>query len=78
MKEHDESMDVIGYPCPIPMMRVLTRLKEMEAGHVLEIVSDQQDISEDVQNICERTNDVYKGTVEDGGLYYAYICKADR
>ena len=78
MTGSDESMDVIGYPCPIPMMKVLTRLKEMDAGQVLEIVSDQQDISEDVQDICERTGDEYVGTREDGGLHHAYIRKADR
>ena len=78
MDDCDETMDVIGYPCPIPMMKVLTRLKEMEAGQVLEIVSDQMDIRKDAEDVCQRTGDELMDMEEEGGLYRVRIRKGDR
>jgi len=78
MEDCDETMDVIGYPCPIPIMKVLTRLKEMEAGQVLEIVSDQKDIRKDAEDVCQRTGDELLGVEEDGGLYRVRVRKVER
>ncbi len=78
MEDSDETMDVIGYPCPIPLMKVLTRLKEMEAGQILEIVSDQKDIRKDAEDVCQRTGDELLGVEEDGGLYRVRVRKGDR
>ncbi len=78
MEDSDETMDVIGYPCPIPLMKVLTRLKEMEAGQILEIVSDQKDIRKDAEDVCQRTGDELLGVEEDGGLYRVRVRKGER
>ena len=44
----DAVLDCIGLYCPLPIAHTAQKLKEMEAGQVLELLADDEGIKEDM------------------------------
>lgn len=75
IEDFDQSLDVIGFLCPIPVARTRDVLKAMEAGQFLELWVDDPETLEDIPALLARTGDVLVGIEGDAGEY-RFIIKA--
>ena len=75
-KRNDESLDVRGLLCPIPILRTAQRLRDLPAGTRLEVVGDDPGIVEDMPVWCEETGNRLVELVRDGELVRCLVEKA--
>jgi tRNA 2-thiouridine synthesizing protein A len=73
--QKDETLDCKGLMCPMPIVKLAKKMKELPAGKVLEMVSDDVGSKEDVPAWCKRTNNELVEMKEDKGVFYYYIKK---
>jgi tRNA 2-thiouridine synthesizing protein A len=71
----DEILDCYGLLCPMPIIQSAKKIKEMELGQILEIVSTDAGIKEDMPAWCRQTGQEYLGLEEDGDIYKVYVKK---
>jgi tRNA 2-thiouridine synthesizing protein A len=60
-------IDTRGLYCPVPILRTRERLKTLAAGGVLEVLSDDPAILEDMPAFCRSHGHEYLGHVEEEG-----------
>jgi len=72
----DATLDCIGLYCPMPIFHTAKKLKELEAGQVLEILADDEGIKEDMPAWCRTTGNELLGIKEEAGGYKVYIKKS--
>ena len=63
----DATLDCYGLLCPMPIVQTAKRLKTMRPGEVLEVVSTDTGIREDMPAWCRTTGQEFLGAEEDGG-----------
>jgi len=73
----DETLDCIGLYCPIPIYNTANKLKELEKGQVLEVLSDDEGIKEDMPAWCKVTGNELLGIEEEAGQYKVYVKKSE-
>lgn len=71
----DEVLDCYGLLCPMPIIQTAKKIKELEIGQVLEVVSTDTGIKEDMPAWCRQTGQEYLGLEEDGEIYKIYVKK---
>lgn len=71
----DETLDCYGLLCPMPIIQTAKKIKELEIGQILEVVSTDQGIKEDMPAWCRQTGQEYLGIEEDGEIYKVYVKK---
>jgi len=71
----DETLDCFGLLCPMPIIRTATKIKEMEIGDVLEIISTDKGIIEDMPAWCRQTGQEFLGATEAGDFIKVYVRK---
>ena len=71
----DEIIDCMGLACPMPIFKTANKIKEMQSGQVLKVLSDDDGIVKDMPAWCKMTGNVFLGLVKDGEEYYAYVRK---
>lgn len=71
----DEILDCYGLLCPMPIIQSANKIKEMELGQILEIVSTDAGIKEDMPAWCRQTGQEYLGLEEDGDVFKVYVKK---
>ena len=71
--QKDESLDCKGLMCPMPIVKLAKKMKELPVGKVLEMISDDIGSKEDVPAWCKRTNNQLVEMKEDKGVFYYYI-----
>ena len=71
----DETLDCYGLLCPMPIIQTAKKIKELEIGQILEVVSTDEGIKEDMPAWCRQTGQEYLGLEEDGDIYKVYIKK---
>ena len=71
----DESLNCLGFYCPIPIVQTARKIKELAPGKVLEVVADDMGIKEDMPNWCKATGNEFLGIEEVSGQYKVYIRK---
>jgi tRNA 2-thiouridine synthesizing protein A len=52
-----ETLDLRGLDCPVPLIKTQRKLKEMNAGETLEIVSNAHGYFDDVEFLCKQSGD---------------------
>lgn len=72
----DETLDCVGLYCPMPIVHTARKMKELKAGQVLEVLSDDEGIKEDMPSWCKTTGNEYLGIAEEEGVYRAYVKKS--
>lgn len=76
----DVQLDTLGLFCPMPIIKTSKKIKELAIGQVLEVVSDDEGIKEDMPAWCETTGHNFLGLEEernDDSIHYkAYVKKA--
>jgi TusA-related sulfurtransferase len=71
----DEVLDCYGLLCPMPIIQTAKKIKELEVGQVLEVVSTDAGIKEDMPAWCRQTGQEYLGLEEDGEVFKVYVKK---
>jgi tRNA 2-thiouridine synthesizing protein A len=71
--QKDATLDAKGLMCPMPIVQLAKKVKEMKSGQVLELLSDDVGAKEDVPAWCSRTGHQLVGTEVEGKLLKFYI-----
>ena len=71
----DSTLDCFGLLCPMPIVKTAAKMRELEPGQVLEIVSTDEGIKEDMPAWCKATGHEFLGVEQDGDLYKVYVRK---
>jgi len=71
----DEKLDCFGLLCPMPIIQTAKKIKEMKRGEVLEVVSTDKGIKEDMPAWCRQTGQEFMGLVEEDEVIKVYIKK---
>lgn len=71
----DAKLDCFGLLCPMPIIQTAKKIKELRVGEVLEILSTDEGIIEDMPAWCKMTGQEYLGLEKDGEVYRVYVRK---
>jgi tRNA 2-thiouridine synthesizing protein A len=71
--QKDETLDCKGLMCPMPIVKLAKKMKELPVGKVLEMISDDIGSKEDVPAWSKRTNNQLVESREENGVFYYYI-----
>ena len=72
----DQSLDCVGLYCPMPIVKTAEKIKQLRQGEVLEVVSDDKGIKQDMPAWCRATGHEFLGVEEEGGEIKVYVKKA--
>ncbi|NOZ60807.1 MAG: sulfurtransferase TusA family protein [Calditrichaeota bacterium] len=75
MNKADEVLDCLGLQCPMPIIKTAEKIKEIGVGRVLEIISDDPGIEEDIPNWCKATGHKFLGIEKDDDEFHAFVEK---
>jgi len=71
----DTTVDCYGLLCPMPIIQAAKKIKTMKTGDVLEVLSTDPGIREDMPAWCRTTGQEFLGVEEDGEVIKVYIRK---
>jgi tRNA 2-thiouridine synthesizing protein A len=71
----DQILDCYGLLCPMPIIQTALKIKEMRIGEILEVVSTDKGIKEDMPAWCRQTGQEFLGMEEEGDDFKAYVKK---
>ena len=72
----NETLDVKGLSCPMPMMKLAKTMKGMKAEQVLEMLGTDPGTKSDLPRWCEKTGNTLIDKSElDGGVFRFLIMK---
>ena len=71
----DHILDCYGLLCPIPIIQTAQKLKQMKVGEVLEVVSTDRGILEDMPAWCRQAGQEFLGIEEQDDVFKAYVRK---
>ena len=65
----DEILDALGLLCPLPVLKARKRIRALQAGQILRLISDDPAAPIDVQHFCnEEGHALLRMTpIEEGG-----------
>jgi TusA-related sulfurtransferase len=72
----DRTLDTIGLFCPVPIIKTAKAMKEMKAGEVLLLVSDDRGVLVDLPAWCRMAKEELVALVEDGPVVRALVRKS--
>jgi tRNA 2-thiouridine synthesizing protein A len=73
--EANEMLDCYGLLCPMPIIQASQKIKSMKIGEVLEVVSTDKGIKEDMPAWCRQTGQEFLGIEEEEDVFKAFIRK---
>jgi tRNA 2-thiouridine synthesizing protein A len=71
----DHSLDCVGLACPMPLLKTSNKIKEIQSGQILMVLSDDDGIVNDMPAWCRRTGHTFLGVFSENGEYKAYVGK---
>ncbi len=71
----DTTLDCYGLLCPMPIIQAAKKIKTMKTGDVLEILSTDPGIREDMPAWCRATGQEFLGVEEDREVIKVYVRK---
>ncbi len=71
----DQTIDCLGFYCPMPIVKTAEKIKELKTGEILEVVSDDRGIKQDMPAWCDATGQEFLGIEEDGKEIKVYVKK---
>ena len=71
----DFTLDCYGLLCPMPIIKVAQKFKELKIGQVLELISTDEGVKQDIPAWCKATGNEFIGIEENNGEYRVYIKK---
>ncbi len=73
----DETLDCVGLYCPMPIVNTTKKMKELKKGQVLEVLSDDEGIKEDMPSWCRTTGNEFLDIQEEDGIYRVFVKKSE-
>ncbi len=73
--ENDYTLDCKGLSCPMPIVKLAQKIKELQSGQVLEMLADDIGAKEDVPAWCRRTGNELISSEEKEGVLAFHIKK---
>jgi len=74
----DRRLDTVGLYCPVPIIKTAARIREMQPGEVLEVISDDRVILLDMPAWCLSAGHEFLGQFEEGGEIRLFVKKLGR
>jgi TusA-related sulfurtransferase len=71
----DHTLDCYGLLCPMPIIQTAQKIKQMKIGEVLEVLSTDRGIVEDMPAWCRQTGQEFLGIEEEDDIFKAYVRK---
>ena len=71
----DTTLDCYGLLCPMPIIQASRKIKTIKIGDVLEILSTDPGIREDMPAWCRTAGQEFLGAEEDGDVIKVYVRK---
>jgi tRNA 2-thiouridine synthesizing protein A len=71
----DVKLDCFGLLCPMPIIQTAKKIKVMKVGEVLEIISTDEGIKQDMPAWCKMSGQEYLGLEEKDEVYHVYVKK---
>jgi tRNA 2-thiouridine synthesizing protein A len=71
--EKNATLDTKGLMCPMPIVHLAKKVKEMKSGQILELIADDVGAKEDVPAWCSRTGNTLLSVEEEGKVLRFYI-----
>jgi TusA-related sulfurtransferase len=71
----DATTDIIYMMCPMHLLTIEDKIKEIKAGEVLSILTDYDGALEDIPGWCNKTGNEFMGIYEDTDHYKFFIRK---
>jgi TusA-related sulfurtransferase len=71
----DTTLDCYGLLCPMPIIQAAKMMKTMKTGDVLEVLSTDPGIREDMPAWCRTTGQEFLGVEEDAEVIKVYVRK---
>ncbi len=71
----DVTTDIVYMMCPMHLLKLEEKMKELEKGQILEIMTDYDGALEDIPGWCEKTGNEFLGIDETDDYYKFYIKK---
>lgn len=68
-------LDTFGLLCPMPIIKTAAKMKELKPGDVLEVLSDDPGIKEDMPAWCITSGNELVLLEEQGYEFHAYVRK---
>lgn len=74
--DFDVELDTLGLECPVPVIKTAKRIKDLDAGQVLKVISDSESIEEKLLIWTDTTGNEFLGVEEVGETFICYVRKA--
>ena len=71
----DVTTDIVYMMCPMNLLKLQEKIKELDKGQILEILTDYDGALEDIPAWCEKTGNEFLGIEESEDYYKFYIKK---
>jgi tRNA 2-thiouridine synthesizing protein A len=68
-------LDTFGLLCPMPIIKTAARMKQLQTGEVLKILSDDPGVLEDMPAWCITSGNELVQIEEIGEEYHLYVRK---
>lgn len=72
----DAKLDCFGLLCPMPIIETAKKIKQIKVGEVLEVLSTDKGIKEDMPAWCKTTGHEFLGIEEENEVYRVYVRKS--
>lgn len=69
------TLDTVGLLCPAPIIKTAEKMDELQAGEVLEVLSDDPGVEVDMPAWCRGTGHEFLGIAKSGLEYRVLIRK---
>ncbi|MBI4654845.1 MAG: sulfurtransferase TusA family protein [Nitrospirae bacterium] len=73
--EADTTTDIIYMMCPMHLLTLQQKIKELKVGQVLAILTDYDGALEDIPAWCNKTGNEFLGIKEEPDHYKFYVKK---
>lgn len=72
----DETLDCVGLYCPMPIIKLAEKIKELKEGEILELIADDDGVKTDIPSWCKSTGQEFlKIEKDEHGYYHIYVKK---
>lgn len=71
----DQTLDVKGMSCPMPLLKTKKAMDSIASGQILEVLGTDPGSRNDLPNWCARSGHQFLGDKEEAGVFCFYIKK---
>lgn len=74
-RKADRILDCYGLLCPMPIIQTAQKIKNMKTGEILEVISTDNGIKEDMPAWCRQTGQEFLGFEEEEDMVKVFVRK---